>query len=285
MLARIADIAEADYHADQIGEDRPSLSSSVAHTLLAKSPLHAWAQHPKLGCLPRKPTAEMDMGTLVHGLLLGSGPPVVCIEADSFRTKAAQTARDDAREAGAVPVLAAEYEQLSVITAALRVQIASQGVSLDKGQPEATLIWEDDDVLCRRRVDLLDLEAGIVTELKTITSADAGTCSRHAYQFSWDISAAATLSALNQIDPGLAGRVIYRHVIIEKEARAKPPFAEPYVAVVREHDGAFEELGMRRWERAVRLWKRCLQADSWPGYEATPLTAPLWAIQQEEMEE
>ena len=40
-------ISAADYHADCAPE--PSLSSSIARTLLAQSPLHAYHAHPRMG--------------------------------------------------------------------------------------------------------------------------------------------------------------------------------------------------------------------------------------------
>ena len=55
------DIPAADYHADRVGHgDAPSLSSSVARTLIQQSPIHAWFKHPKLGNAPRESTASMS---------------------------------------------------------------------------------------------------------------------------------------------------------------------------------------------------------------------------------
>ena len=53
---------------------RPSLSASIGWTLLTRSPLHAWAAHPRLGQADETaPTKAMDFGTVAHRLLLEDG--------------------------------------------------------------------------------------------------------------------------------------------------------------------------------------------------------------------
>lgn len=286
MEPKLLDIPPEQYHADDVGLGQPTLSSSIATTLLTRSPLHAWAEHPRLGAIPRKPTDEMEQGTLIHAMLLGKGAELDVLKHDNYRTKDAQTARDEAREAGRVPVLEREYDELTEIVGHLHARLSDAGVIL-RGTPEATIVWGEktarhpEPVPCRRMIDMLDLDNGVVLELKTISSADERTCNRTAVALGYDISMAATLSAVGQLEPGLAGRLVYKHVFIEKApSNEKPRFKPPYPVVVRDFDGAFEELGMRRWERAVALWEDCLTKDDWPCYPATPLTAPVWALQE-----
>ena len=65
------DLPEHEYHSDPC--DSPSLSASIAQTIVLESPAHAWLQHPRFGGKQIEPTKEMDRGTLVHALLLGKG--------------------------------------------------------------------------------------------------------------------------------------------------------------------------------------------------------------------
>lgn len=283
-IARRLDVTPDAYHADPC--DTPSLSSGVAHTLIARSPLHAWAAHPKLGGVPREATKEMDQGTLVHTLLLGKGSPLCVVDADSFRTKAARELRDEAKENGQTPVLKHEYEGLLEIVGHLHERIKAEGGELT-GEAEVAIEWHEPGeygpVRCRRMIDMLDTEAPRVTELKTISSADPHTCARQAYTLGYDIAYAATVSALQQYLPEQIGRLTYQHIFVEKApSNEKPRFKPPYAVVVREVDGMFEELGMRRWRRAVKLWEQCLRMNRWPGYSATPLTVPAWAVSNEE---
>src|SRR5687767_12481495 len=82
--------------------ETPSLSASIAHTLVSKSPIHAWMQHPRLGGRGKKPTRAMDLGSVVHALLLGAGKEYCVIRApdgepeyEDFKKKAAREARDE----------------------------------------------------------------------------------------------------------------------------------------------------------------------------------------------
>src|SRR5688572_24266058 len=67
--ARLLDITPADYHLDPCVT--PSLSSSIAHTLVTKSPLHAWTEHPRFGALRSESSKAQDEGSIIHKLLLG----------------------------------------------------------------------------------------------------------------------------------------------------------------------------------------------------------------------
>ena len=65
----IYEIPATEYHADPCPE--PSLSASVARTLIDRSPLHAWMQHPKLGGQQEeKPAARMSLGSAAHSVIL-----------------------------------------------------------------------------------------------------------------------------------------------------------------------------------------------------------------------
>src|SRR3990167_1259095 len=84
----------ADYIKDPAPQ--PSLSASLAHVLLTRSPKHAWLAHPRLNPAwePDESEARQDIGTIVHALLLeGDASRVVVIEAEDYRTKAAKEAR------------------------------------------------------------------------------------------------------------------------------------------------------------------------------------------------
>lgn len=77
-------VGHAWYHSDRCdewianpGDYAPRLSRSIAVTLLSRSPLHAWHQHPKLGGgLAETPTRSLEGGSLIHALLLGEGPKI-----------------------------------------------------------------------------------------------------------------------------------------------------------------------------------------------------------------
>ena len=92
----IYEIPATEYHADPCPE--PSLSASVARTLIDRSPLHAWMKHPKLGGQQEEITGAQAVSGIGCSLRdpggrLGFG--IRFIDKDSFRTKAA---REDQRD-------------------------------------------------------------------------------------------------------------------------------------------------------------------------------------------
>lgn len=269
----------AEYHADTAG-DRPSLSASIAGTLVSRSPLHAWRQHPRLGNVNREPSAAMERGTLVHALVLGTEAGVEVIEADSFRSKGAQEARDAARAAGRIPLLAAEYAEVEAMADAVRTNLRSLGITLD-GESEIAVSWEEDSslgpVLCRGMMDHLVLDRGLVMDLKTTRDAHPLKCARSMVEYNYDVQWAAYTSAVAALRPDLAGRVEMLFLFVESE----PPYCVTPVLP----DGSMRELGEMRWGRAVETWARCLAADYWPAYATEPIyvSAPPWALQIEEL--
>jgi hypothetical protein len=270
MSARILDVTAAQYHADPC--ERPSLSSSVAHTIVSRSALHAWSDHPRFGNHRPAATDAMSDGSIIHAMLLGSGPQLDVIEADNFRTKAAQELRDAAIEAGRLPVLARRYAELQLTVNALHVNLLEFGIDLQDGASEVPIEFETGGVLCRSMLDNLNHARGRIVDLKTITSADPRTCSRHAVDYGYDIQRAAYVQALEALKPELAGRVDFIFAFCEIEP--------PYAVVPLRASGQLRALGDSRWGRAVDTWKRCLETDVWPGYLTTvgELEPPPWAI-------
>jgi len=80
------------YHSDPAPQ--PSLSSHVAAVLLDRSADHARLMHPRLN--PAYDPAALDkkrrlqFGSAAHAMLLGKDKQIEIIDADSYRTKAAQ---------------------------------------------------------------------------------------------------------------------------------------------------------------------------------------------------
>jgi hypothetical protein len=281
MSARILNVSEADYFADTAGAV-PSLSQSIARTLVTKSPAHAWVEHPRLGGQPSEPTKATDQGEIIHRLLLGKGAQVEVLEFDNYRTKVAQGARDAAREAGRVPLLAREYEGIVGAATAILRSLAGFGIVLD-GQSEVAIEWQEQTVetpvLCRGKLDHLKIGSkATIYDVKKIESADPRSCSSSAYTYGYDIQGAAYTSAVEKLHPEFAGRVEYIPIFVE--------IAPPYSVVPGPLDAVLQESGRRRWQRAVNLWQMCLRDDRWPSYvdAMTVIEAPGWLIAQMERE-
>src|SRR5690606_21262484 len=119
-------------------------------------------------------------GTAAHKLVLGTGPELVRIDADEWRTKEIKAEVADVRARGGVPLKPAEWDQAHAMADAIRAHpIASVLFQPGQGKPEQTLIWQDEEtgVWCRARLDWLP-EPGrgrlIIPDYKTCRSAAPG---------------------------------------------------------------------------------------------------------------
>lgn len=273
--AHILNVTEEEYFADPCTV--PSLSQSIAHVLVTESPRHAWLRHPKLGNVRNTPTAALDEGSILHKLLLGKGAAVQVIEADNFKTKAAQSIRDAAIAEGKIPILASKFNDLSTAAERLRNSCASFGFPLT-GQSEVAIEWtegDDDPVLCRGRLDHVFLDRGVIYDVKKTRNANPSYLRRKFVELGYDIQYAAYTRALSKLVPEFEGRVDFVFLFLEIEP--------PYSVVPARPDGALREIGAMRWGRAVETWRKCLRSNTWPGYcnSAITLDAPSWVITQE----
>lgn len=272
---------ESEYFADPC--DAPSLSASIARTLLDRSPLHAYHEHPRLGGNRRAPTKEMDRGSLVHKLVLGAGAELVIVDAKDWRTKLAQEERDAARDDGKIPVLIGAHDDAVAAAFEITKRLGDLGVEL-AGSSEVSLVWEDASatgkVWARGRLD--HLEGATISDLKTCRSAHPRACAKHVIDYGYDIQRAAYVRGLERVRPDLAGRVDFRFLFVEPEP--------PYAVVVARLDGVLRERGERRWEQAIARWALCLRRGSWPAYADEPviLESPGWLLAEmrnDEMDE
>jgi len=264
------DVSHEDYVRDPA--ERPSLSSSIAQIITERSPLHAHYLHPRLGGgRSDDESAAKERGSILHALLLGTGQEIEPIEAENFRTKAAQQARDAAIAAGKVPILAGEYEELLDLGELLRRRLADKGVTL-AGESEVTAIWERDGVLCRGRFDKLLATDFLIQDLKFCATASPEEITRKMIAFGYDIQGAAYVEGFETLISDAAGRARMQFVFVE----ADPPHA----VTVIEPDGTLRELGRKKWKRAKEIWRRSTETNHWPDYSAGVLRvgAPAWAV-------
>jgi hypothetical protein len=272
MTASVLRCTDVEYHADPL--PTPSLSASCAHTLLSRSPYHAWLEHPKLGGADRKHTRAMGTGTLIHAHLLGvTNGELVIVDAANYKTKAAQEARDAALAAGKTPVLFHESAEAEIAAIKIRRRMADKGIAFEGGQAEVKIAWREDDVQCRGAIDYVI--GSTIYDLKTIRSADLKTIAKHFGDYGYDVQRAAYVSALTHLHPALEGTVDFVFVFVEVE----PPYCVTPVRV----DAMRAMLGEMRWARAVRTWDECLRLNHWPDYSdgVVTLSAKPWEIDEE----
>lgn len=274
--ARILTCSMAEYFADPCAV--PSLSQSLAHTLVTKSPLHAWHEHPRLGGGSTKSTRSTDRGSILGAMLLGTTDDVVerVPGFADFRKDDAKKLKAAAEAKGRVAVLDHQFDEYSEAIERIRERFAALGIRFT-GASEVKLEWTEDSVhgpvLCRGMLDHYFQDENNAYDAKSIVSAHPDKCQKHMDEYGYDIQWAAYTSAMRKLRPGRDPRLGF--LFFETE----PPYA---VNPVRPSE-SLKQLGEMRWGRGVNLWGLCRKHDKWPGYADgwTTVEARHWVLANE----
>lgn len=262
----IYDMAEADYHADCC--PAPSLSSSIARELLVYSPQHAWFAHPRLNpAYQREDEEKFDLGRAAHAYLLEGKAKCVIVEEKDWKKDVAKAAKLAAYAAGKIPLLADRWGDVQAMALAATRQLDAHEDSprpLAGGKPEQTLVWQEEGIWLRARLDWLHDGRRFIDDYKsTQASANPDAFTRTLFNMGYDVQAAFYLRGL-QVLTGIAS-VTFRFVVQESFA--------PYALSVIGLGPEALEIGARKVGYAIRLWRECVARDVWPGYP----TATCWA--------
>ena len=262
VLAGIHTMPLIDYIADPCPE--PSLSASVAHTLIAQSPIHAFISHPRLNPgLIDTGSSKMDIGTIVHGMVLeGDESRLVIVEADDWRTKVAKETRDEARRVGLVPVLAGEMGMIREIAEsakrAIRHSELAEYFTPNAGKPEQTLVWQEGEIWMRSRPDWLSNDHRLIIDLKTTGgSAEPSAWIRTMLGNGNDLQAALGLRGISALSKS-GHRCKFVFWVVEQN----PPYASSFIGLSPQ----FLEMSEHKLARAIQLWSDCSTLNIWPGY-------------------
>lgn len=285
----IHDISLADYLADPC--PKPSLSSHVAHALLEQSPLHAWNQHPKLNPhYKSEDSTRFDLGSAAHNRLLEGGNRLTVIEAQDYRKKEAQEARDKVRAEGKIPVLASQKQTIDdMVGAAAEAICKSELADIFKpkgGTSEQTIIWQEGGIWCRTRPDRLSDDRRILCDYKTTENAEPSAWVRGPMLANGcDLQAAMGLRGIQQVGDGSRAGGTCAFVFIVQEV--SPPYAVSFIGFGEQ----FKFYADVRVHKAISLWGSCLKSNRWPGYPSRvawmsppPYKTKEWDEQMEAMD-
>lgn len=264
-----------EYHADPCPE--PSLSSSIARTLLNATPLHAWFKHPRLN--PEWEAEDykkhLALGTVAHNLLLGAGVEYEVLEHDAYRSNAAKADRDAVLEAGNVPILEHEFQKAEAIVEAARPQIQGHGLpylTADTGVVEDVFVSKSIGGTWRRAMtDYHSNDCTLVVDYKTTaTIPTIGQFSRHAASMGYDFQDSYYQGVMGEAFPELQGRIQFLFAVQE----VKPPYAMA-VFEIAESDRAVAD---RKVDAAERIWQSCMERGEWPGHPigVQRVELPVW---------
>lgn len=261
----VDNMPNADYHAHD------SLSASGMKILATQTPAH---YRYRMDNPEHKET--FDVGTAAHSLVLEDDHSgIVKVDADSWRTKAAQEQRDAAYADGKTPLLEKDYQ----IVRNMRDAVASHPlarIALEGGKSEQSIFWDDTTgTRLRCRPDKLDLESRIgplVIDLKTTVNADPRKFGKAVADLGYhqqDPHYRDGVMKVTGVDPA------FLFILVEKTA--------PHLVSVVELDVDALNLGRALNRRAIKIYNQCKAANDWPGYpQSEPINLPIWATREAE---
>ena len=279
------------YLADPAPE--PSLSRGGIVQLINGSPAKAWWNHPRLN--PDYPKEErdeskFDPGKAAHNLLLEGGNNITVIAGfDNWKKDDAKDKRAAAWKEGIIPLLTKQFDVVSAMAEAARVQILNceeLGVSdlPTEGTAELTFIWQEKNgVWCRIRPDWIRNDRTLLLDYKTSgTSANPDDFAGHMGKMDYPIQSAFYRRGVSAV----TGVEDPEFVIIAQED--EPPYLCSFMGIDLQH----EDMAQEKVRFAIRLFGHCLKSGKWPGYpkrvcyaEPKPWDVLQWASRKYALEE
>ena len=273
----VYDIAAAEYFA------LDALNASTAWMVVSRSPLHAWTDSPRNPDWQSVNKRTFDVGTAAHHMVLRQDfwrDGIVQIDAESYNTKAARTARDEAYDCGLTPILRDQYGALERMVAALE-QHPQASRAFTNGNPERSLIWRDAEtgLLLKCRPDWIpNVLPSPFPDFKSTQDANPHT---------WDRRFCLDHSGLLRAAWYAEG---FRNVFeIDKPTLyyVVQEIAPPYAISIRvvEHDSTVMRIGRALMRKAVWTWAQCIDSGKFPSYPLIGrIEAPQWAADRYDVE-
>ena len=263
------DMPDAEYRR------HPALSFSGAKLLLPPGcpALYRWRMDN-----PEQHKPVFDFGKAAHREVLGKGQPVRYVDASSWQTKAARAERDEAYAAGEIPLLESDRGVIEGMVKALREHpLASRLFDPERGTPEVSLFWQDEDtgVDLRGRLDWLPLPRSgrfIVPDYKTTACAHPSRFAKSANDYGYPMQHVF-------YSDGVRACLDADDVSFLFVAQEKTP---PYLVSVIELDAEAVRVGREKLARAIRIFKACTDTNTWPGFpaEVEQVSLPIYAVRE-----
>lgn len=263
------------YHADFGPVPEGSLSSSGAKLLLPPS-CPAIFEYQRRN--PKPSTKSMELGTVVHGMVLGTGQEVEICDYPNWTSGDAKKAKAKAIEAGRVPMLPHQHGQAQAIARAV-IEHPTAGALFAEGDAELSGFWRDPEfgVWRRCRWDWLT-PYGEIVDLKTCASAAPQDISKALFNFgyyqqnAWYRDGYTALFGEEPRD--------FLNVFVSTSPD------EPYLVTIARLPDEHVELGRKRNREALERYADCTAAGVWPAWSDDIIDIPLpyWAAKSIETE-
>lgn len=257
----------------------PSLSSSIAITLLQDSPFHAWANHPRSPKpITRKGNKEASIGSVAHALILEkSDADVVVIDPRDYPSKpkrkgeagsipkgwtnvAIREAQQAVLEDGKTPLLPDEMQTCRNMVEALHEYVARSEIAgvFDGGEAETTAVSQEGPVWLRARPDWITHDRRIVVHLKT--TARSARPDRFIRGLLPSMGYDLALAFYQRVIAGATGVMPEKYCILVQEQT--PPFCPSLISL----SPAYASIVEGEIDRAINTWSECMRKGYWPAY-------------------
>lgn len=238
-----------------------SLSSSGARTIEKGCLRMLWENSPLNPDKEPQDSTAFDIGKATHILLLEPHDfdrSVCVVYADSWRTKEAQTQREQARLGGLIPLLVQQYQDVKRMREAFLSDPICKALDFSDGVKEATLAWQDAEtgVWLRYRPDFLPNHTNYHADVKTAESANPPAFKRAVEEHGYFMQAAWGLDAHKAV----LGEEVSKFAFMAIEKK------KPHLASVHWVESEALYWGRKLNRRAIRLFAKAMEKNEWPGY-------------------
>lgn len=256
------DLTNAEYHAS------PAISKSGLDLIRKAPALYRWRRDN-----PKEPTPAMRLGTLTHTAVLEPWrlDENIMVAPKIDRRTSAGKAEWEAfliASEGKELVELDELEKLYAIRDSVRSHPAAAKALGMIREVESSIFWQIGDVDCRCRPDGITTN-GVIVDLKTTKDASPDGFAKSIAGYRYHVQAAYYSDGYEAAFGSPPRGFVF--IAVETEP--------PYLVAVYVASEVMVIRGRADYLADLETFRRCRDADEWPGYSAAPLTIdlPKWA--------
>lgn len=250
------------------------INRSFLHEMIMWTPGHAkWkAEHEEI-------TPALRLGDAFHAAILEPERfakeyvtlPLDCKPGSGTGMKARKEAFEfGATEKGQTIIQPADQQNIKEMVAVIQSDQEALDLLCD-GESEISgyFMEEEYGILTKIRLDYINKKHQIIVDLKSCADARKGPFRKSGYDHGYDMQAFMALNGVTQIT-GQAHND-FKFICVESK--------DYHGLKIYDADQEMLDTGYKKYQRAMVLYKECLERNEWDGYDSTsePLGSPSWA--------
>lgn len=263
---------------DKLYHSKIEYISKSGLDVISKSPLHYYTKYLSPEKIEEAPTPAKIIGAAFHCFVFepGSFDERYCITPKiNKRSKAGKEefyAFVENNE-GKQMVKEEDFETIKEMDKSLKAhpRVASL-LKMNEGEAESAFFFENlnEGVKCRVKTDFINVNRGIILDLKTTEDASPAGFQRSAYKYRYHVQSAYYLDGLKNFDD-YSHTKSFVFLAIEKE----PPYAVAVYLASKD----FVNAGREAYLEDLKKYKEALKTNVWEGYsnDAMILDLPKYA--------